>query len=271
MRFLMLLMLFGFLCLPTASGCSGDLLRYRTKMWHQCQSDLAKEKKGHDRTKAAHAARGRRIEVLMREKGSLAERLKAESAVNAKLKLKIGQDAQKIAELNRQKDAMRKRSQLFRSLALKLRGMIKAGNLKVVIRKGRMIVKMSDTILFAPGKAKLKTVGAEALRKLAAVLKEIPDRDFMVAGHTDNRPVRRSRFKSNWSLSTARAVEVVKFLQSEGMDPKRLSATGYSEFDPIGDNNAEDGRALNRRIEIVVMPNISELPPIEPLEGSGGS
>ena len=69
----------------------------------------------------------------------------------------------------------------------------------------------------------------------------------------------------------ARAVEVVKFLQSEGMDPKRLSATGFSEFDPIGNNNTPEGRAMNRRIEIVVMPKISELPPIEPLEGSGGS
>ena len=87
----------------------------------------------------------------------------------------------------------------------------------------------------------------------------------------DNKPVRRSRFKSNWSLSVARAVEVVKFLQSEGMDPKRLSATGFSEFDPIGNNNTPEGRAMNRRIEIVVMPKISELPPIEPLEGSGGS
>jgi chemotaxis protein MotB len=240
-------------------------------MWHQCQADLAKQKGRYARLRTAYAARGRRITACGRAKRLLSARLKVETTLTAKLKIKIATDAEKIAELNRQKEAMRKRTQLFRSLALKLRDMIKAGNLKVVIRKGRMIVKMSDNILFSAGKARLKGGGKDALRKLAAVLKEITGRDFMVAGHTDNKPVRRSRFKSNWSLSVARAVEVVKFLQSEGMDPKRLSATGFSEFDPIGNNNTPEGRAMNRRIEIVVMPKISELPPIEPLEGSGGS
>ena len=155
------------------------------------------------------------------------------------------------------------RSKVFRDLMKRLQSMISAGKLKVEIRKGRMIVKMSDKILFDPGKTKLKEDGKEALKQLAAVLKDIGDRDFLVAGHTDNVPIKTRKFPSNWDLSGARSVEVVKFLQNEGVDPKHLGAAGFSEHDPVGDNSLEDGRRANRRIEIVLMPNIEELPKIE--------
>jgi chemotaxis protein MotB len=87
-----------------------------------------------------------------------------------------------------------------------------------------------------------------------------------VAGHTDDVPIHTSRFPSNWELSTARAVEVTKFLIQSGMRPDVLGAAGYGEFDPVTANDSTDHRGQNRRIEIVLLPNIAELPQIDDLK-----
>jgi chemotaxis protein MotB len=182
------------------------------------------------------------------ERGSLAE--------------KLGATQKEIEELRRARELAEKRSKTFRDLVAKLRSMIDSGQLKVEIRKGKMLVKLSDKILFDTGKADLKREGQAALAEVAVALKGIPDRDFLIAGHTDNVPIKTRKVKSNWDLSTARAVTVVKFFQEQGVSAGHLGAAGFSEFDPVGDNATEEGKAQNRRIEIVVMPNIEELPPI---------
>ena len=135
------------------------------------------------------------------------------------------------------------RNELYRTLVARLREAIGAGTLAVEVRKGKMLVKLGDAILFDPGQATLKSDGQRALRQVAQALKEIPERDFLVAGHTDNRPIKSSPYASNWELSTARAVTVVRFLQSEGVDPRRLAAAGYSEFDALADNDTRESRA----------------------------
>src|SRR5579863_9083863 len=155
------------------------------------------------------------------------------------------------------------RNELYRGLVTKLRDAITAGTLAVQVRKGKMLVKLGDQVLFDPGQVTLKTDGKTALHGVAQALKEIPDHDFLVAGHTDNQPIKNSPFASNWDLSTARAVTVVRFLQSEGVDPRHLAAAGYSEFDAVADNADATARGQNRRIEIVVMPRIDELPQID--------
>lgn len=174
----------------------------------------------------------------------------------------MGATKKELEELRKAREAAEARAKVYRQLMDRLRSMIAAGKLQVEIRKGRMIVKMSDKILFDPGKTMLKGEGKTALQQLAAVLKDIADRDFLVSGHTDNVPIKTAQFKSNWELSAARGVEVVKFLQAEGVDPKHLGAAGYSEYDPAADNSTDEGKRANRRIEIVLMPNIEELPSI---------
>ena len=87
----------------------------------------------------------------------------------------------------------------------------------------------------------------------------------MVAGHTDDVPIHTPRFPSNWELSTARAVEVVYFLVAHGMKPQALSTSGYGEFDPVAANDSAEHKALNRRIEIVLQPNLAELPSLDSL------
>jgi len=174
----------------------------------------------------------------------------------------IGAKEQQIADLLKAQEAAKARAAMFKDLLNKFKSMIDSGKLAVEVRKGRMIVKMSDKILFDPGKDKIKKEGEAALVEVTKILAGLPDRAFQVAGHTDNVPIRSARFQSNWELSAARAVNVVKFMAANGMDPKRLSASGYSEYDPVGDNSADDGRMLNRRIEITLMPSIEELPKI---------
>ena len=151
------------------------------------------------------------------------------------------------------------RAALFRQLALKFQKMIDAGQLKVVLRNGRMVLQLPDDVLFDSGQTVIKPTGRQALAQVATILRTISDRHFQVAGDTDNVPINTQLFPSNWELSTRRAVEVVNFLVDQGMKPDLLSAAGYGEFDPVATNDAPEGRKRNRRIEISLQPNIDEL------------
>lgn len=165
-----------------------------------------------------------------------------------------------LADLRRQRAEAEKRLAAFKALTAKFQAMIDSGKIKVVFRGGRMIVELPAGILFASGKADLSKDGTIALTEVAQILKEFPDRNFLVAGHTDAAPLKSSRFKDNWELSSARALVVTRFLVGAGLDPRHLAAAGYGEHDPVGDNATEDGRQQNRRIEIILLPNLDELP-----------
>src|SRR5690606_37892206 len=153
----------------------------------------------------------------------------------------------------------------------RFRSMIDSGRLRVRIVRNRMLIELSDNILFDSGRADLKPEGESALSEIATVLNTIPDRQFQVARHTDNIPMRSSRFDSNWSLSSARAVTVARFLIERGMAPERISAAGYADTQPVASNSTAEGRAQNRRIEIVLLPNLDELPDLSSLSGEDGS
>ena len=170
----------------------------------------------------------------------------------------------RLDELEQQKKIAEGRAAMFRSLVEKLRSMVDAGQIKVTVRNGRMLLVLPNDILFDSGKTELKPEGKDAIGKVAAVLATMPaDRHFLVAGHTDNLPIHSKKFRSNWELSTERAVEVVRLLTESGMKPSQVGAAGYAEYDPAADNATADGQKQNRRIEIVVEPNLSELPSLE--------
>jgi chemotaxis protein MotB len=184
------------------------------------------------------------------------EKLAAEAAAN------LDASRAEIEGLREQRAEDDKRLAAFRAMSDKFRKMIDSGKLEVVIRHGRMVVKLPASVLFSSGSADLSKDGQSALTEVATILKQFPDRRFMVAGHTDNVPtLASSGFKDNWQLSTARAVTVTEQLVSAGMNPTHLSAAGYGEYEPVRDNGAEAGRQENRRIEIVLLPNLRELPP----------
>ena len=165
-----------------------------------------------------------------------------------------------LEDLRRQRAEAEKRLEAVRRLTARLQAMIDSGKLKVKVRGGRMIVELPAGILFASGKADLSKEGQTAIAEVAAILKDFSDRKFIVAGHTDNVALKSGKFRDNWDLSTGRAITVTTFLIEKGVSPTALSAAGYGEFDPIADNGTEEGRQQNRRIEIVLAPNIEALP-----------
>ena len=185
---------------------------------------------------------GKNADALLSEKGSLSAALTEAKA--------------RLEELRKGQAAADARAALFKQLVLKFQKMVDAGQLKVTLRDGRMVLQLANDVLFDSGQTLIKPDGQKAIAQVAAVLKTIPDRRFQVAGDTDNVPITSSRFRSNWDLSTARAVEVVHYLVKLGVPPGLLSAAGYGEFDPVAPNDTPASRLKNRRIEIVLQPNI---------------
>jgi chemotaxis protein MotB len=132
--------------------------------------------------------------------------------------------------------------------------------LTVEMRDGKVYVSLSDKLLFKSGNANVETKGKEALKKLAEVLNKNNDVSIAIEGHTDNVPIRTLQYKDNWDLSAARATNVVRLLTDEyGMEAKRLTAAGRGEFSPVADNATNEGKAKNRRTEIVLSPKLEEL------------
>ncbi len=155
----------------------------------------------------------------------------------------------------------------FETLKGKLAELTKLG-LEVQVRDNRMLIQLPGGVLFDSGRDKLKESGVEILRQVAAVLRADEDlarREFQVAGHTDSRPLSSRAFKDNWDLSAMRARSVVLFLtapvekEGGGLDPSHWSAAGYADTDPVASNETGEGREKNRRVELVVMPDVEEM------------
>jgi chemotaxis protein MotB len=263
-----------------AAGCCGDVERKLNKCKDNLKVTLSKLDEEQARAaKLDRLLKGTRqkLEEAESQNQMLTKRLEALGQDVAALKRKgeltkeeKAQLASQLAKVRAQMQELKKRqaqaearAQQFRNLLKKFSAMIKAGKVKVTIRDGRLVVQLPEKILFPSARARLKKKGKEAIAAVTDILKQVPDRNFQVTGHTDNVPIRSRRFKSNWELSTARAVNVVKFMQEQGMDPKRLSAAGYGQHSPVASNETSEGRAQNRRIEIVLMPNLGELPSLK--------
>ncbi len=131
--------------------------------------------------------------------------------------------------------------------------------LSVEMRDGKVYVSMSDKLLFKSGSDAVEPKGVDAVKKIAEVMNKNTDINMAVEGHTDSIPIKTNRFKDNWDLSVARATSVVRILTDEGVDATRLIASGKGEFAPKADNSTKEGRAVNRRTEMVLSPKLNEL------------
>lgn len=195
---------------------------------------------------------GQNVQSLLGEKNVLTSDLEATRAREARLRA--------------EKEAQRQRMAQYRKVIDQFKELVNSGKLKIKIVDGQMVVQMASNILFETGKANLSEEGELALTDLARILAGIPNRKFQIAGHTDNVPINSRKFPSNWELSAARGVTVVKFLQENGVDPRSISAAGYAEYRPSESNDTPAGQAANRRIEITLLPNLNELPDLSDLE-----
>jgi chemotaxis protein MotB len=147
----------------------------------------------------------------------------------------------------------------FKEMSEKFKSLIDAGTLEITFRRGRAIVTLPASVLFDSGSAELSESGAKTVAEVAKILRSVPKRRYVVAGHTDNVPAVKE-YKSNWSLSTARAVTVLEAMVRAGLPSPSLSAAGYAEFDPVASNSSAAGRQKNRRIEVVLEPYLSPPP-----------
>lgn len=180
----------------------------------------------------------------------------------AKIQGNLSTSRQELEELRKWKGDAAKRMQTFRDMSRRLQKMVDAGKLGVRVRDGRLVVRLPQDVLFPSGSAGLSREGELALMEVVVVLRQFPDRRFMVAGHTDNQPIKEVNkdYKDNWELSMARALVVTRFMVEAKMKPENIVAAGYGEFDPIAKNATPEGRRENRRIEIILLPDLSELP-----------
>lgn len=184
-----------------------------------------------------------KLTILLKEKMSkLAER---EATIN-KLQEEINAQNEKVAALlNSVKDA--------------LLG-FNSEELTVTQKDGKVYVAMSDKLLFESGSAQVNKQGKTALGKLAEVLKKQTDIDVMIEGHTDSKPIKTVQFKDNWDLSVVRATSVVRILTKDyGVNPLQIVPSGRSEYMPVDSNDTAEGRAHNRRTEIIMAPRIDKL------------
>lgn len=163
-------------------------------------------------------------------------------------------------EYVRLQDEMSELERAKMELEDRLHGEISDNEVMVEMGDRGLIITFVAEVLFASGKANLRSNALNKLAKVSRVLNTtVRDLNVGVEGHTDNIPIKHSGWKSNWELSSARAMSVVHYLIDEhGVDPVRLSATGYGEYHPIADNNTKEGRQRNRRVEIVILPKIEK-------------
>ena len=183
----------------------------------------------------------------------------------SRLRSSVAEMEQALNELAERKRAADRRIEQYQDLLSRFQKLIDSGRLQVRIVDGRMVVALATDILFASGSAELSEEGAVAIKEVAQVLAEIPDRAYQVEGHTDNVAIKTAQYPSNWELASARATVVVKEMIAAGLDGERLSAASFSKYRPVAANDSREGRAQNRRIEIVVIPDLSELPGFEEL------
>lgn len=219
-----------------------------------------------DKLEQDHGALQDRFKVAASENSELGERLR-QMGMSAENSKKSMQELNKLVEELRAKERQAQaRQAVFQSMIDKFKKMVDAGKLRVRIVRNRMVVELAENILFDSGRSDLKAEGKTALTEVASVLASISGREFQVTGHTDNVPIKSTKFPSNWELSTGRAVTVTRFLAENGVPSERVSAAGFAETQPVASNDTPEGRAQNRRIEIVLMPNLEELPDLSALQ-----
>ncbi len=160
------------------------------------------------------------------------------------------------------RDAVTRRDSVNLALVQSLKGVL--GNLDdeditVQVDKGVVYVSISDKMLFSSGSYNVTPRAREVLGKVAKVVNNKPDFEFMVEGHTDNVPIKNTCIKNNWDLSVLRATAVVNILQNDfGVSPSRMTAAGRGEYVPVTSNSTPEGRAINRRTRIVVLPKLDQ-------------
>ena len=230
-------------------------LAYRNSEQAQAQADAARKEAEAAATRARDAeaaklAAEQKLAAADAERARLAAEKDALSTEKAQLTQTVQEQEAELAKLKA----------TYEDLEDKMKAEIAEGAIKLSQNEGRIQVDLVDKVLFDSGDASISARGQGVLKRLGGVLSKVEDKSIQVSGHTDDSPPSQklqATFPTNWELSVARAVNVVRFLQDSGGVPaRRLVAAGYGEMRPVSGNATPQGRARNRRIEILLMPDL---------------
>jgi chemotaxis protein MotB len=199
------------------------------------------------------------VNNLSNQNGQLGQQTANQQNQLTKTKEELQDQQQKLMRLQNLLEQQKAQGKLLKDkMAEALKG-FSSNELTVVQKNGKVYVSLSENLLFPSGSAVVNPKGVDALSKLAAVLNLNSDVSVNIEGHTDSIPI-RGRFSDNWDLSTARANSIVRVLVNNyKVDPVRVVASGHSYFDPLQSNSTADGRAKNRRTEIILSPKLDEM------------
>ncbi|WP_205508864.1 OmpA/MotB family protein [Longitalea arenae] len=223
------------------------------------QGNIAQLKKQVADQQDTITAKGRALQALEKEIASLSKDASSKQSLLNKNKQELQSQQQKLEQLqalmDQQKNAI---EEIRKKMADALTG-FKSNELTVATKNGKVYVSLQENLLFPSGSAVVNPKGKEALNKLAEVLNVNPDITVNIEGHTDSIPI-RGKYQDNWDLSLARAASIVRILTIDySVSPERVIASGHSQFDPVESNGTREGRALNRRTDIILSPKLDEL------------
>ena len=219
---------------------------------------LKVEAAGLDKDKQALTADKKQLEDLLKAKSdTLSKNITDLRQKIADLEKENGKLKEDIIVLQKVKEEKVKEvSSTYEQLLSNMKNEIAQGQVTISELKGKLTVNMEAAILFDSGKADVKPEGLNILGKMVTTLKGVTDKAIRIEGHTDNVQISGGltrTFPTNWELSAARAINVTKFLQQQGLDPAYLSAAAFAEHKPVADNSTREGKAKNRRIEITLV------------------
>ena len=233
------------------------------------KADHAADKKALDEQVQLVAQLKDQLEKMGVNVSTLSQQLEQTGSQNKTLAKNLEEVNQALKEYQERAAQLERIKQRFEVLQNKLKKLTELG-LKVEIRRNRMVIRLPGDVLFASGDDKLRAEGKKVLDQVADVIrndKQLAGRYFQIAGHTDNKPLKGGRFGDNWGLSAMRARQVLVYLIAPidpkegggGLDPLRLHAAGYGDTDPVGKNDTDTERQQNRRVELVLMPDVEEM------------
>ena len=234
------------------------------------KAELARQKSSLENDKANLDNRitdlNKQIDFLKTNNTTVLKQLQDLSVVSSSqadnIKKSLDNIGAKDAYIQDLQSAMARKDSLNLALVMNLKGAV--GNMEdqdinIKVDKGVVYIDISDKLLFKSGKYELTSQAKTVLGKVAAVLKNQPDIEFMIEGHTDNVAYRNGVLLDNWDLSVKRATSVVRILQKEyGLDPKKMAAAGRGEFNPIAENSSPENKSINRRTRIVILPQLDQ-------------
>jgi chemotaxis protein MotB len=205
------------------------------------------------------ATLNQQVNDLKQKNGDLTSDAASRQALLSKSKQDLLNQQAKLEHLQELMDRQKKAIEAIKKKMSDALVGFNSSELSVAIKNGKVYVSLQENLLFPSGSAVVNPKGKEALGKLAAVLNQNPDITVDIEGHTDSIPI-HAKYQDNWDLSLARSASIVRILTTDyRVDPTRVIASGHSQYDPVQPNSTPEGRALNRRTDIILSPRLDEL------------